>query len=137
MGGKIFGGNDPSPAKLRFFINEIQIGDDFTTTATDGVWSQFSTKWNSGANTSATIRIVDMNLKYDGNDFSLDDLSFSSLCTDVAVKPYTFTAGTPAKATEVNANFDTLYQQINALNCQVQALKEIVCKDHPTADICK
>ncbi len=42
----------------------------------------------------------------------------------------TFTAGTPAKAAEVNANFD-------ALNCQIQALKAIVCQDHPTADICK
>jgi hypothetical protein len=36
----------------------------------------------------------------------------------------------PAKAAAVNANFD-------ALNCQIQALKAIVCQDHPTADICK
>ena len=42
----------------------------------------------------------------------------------------TFTAGTPAKATEVNANFDKL-------NCQIQALKAIVCQDHPTASICQ
>jgi hypothetical protein len=42
----------------------------------------------------------------------------------------TFTAGTSAKAAEVNANFD-------ALNCQIQALKTIVCQDHPTADVCK
>ena len=47
-----------------------------------------------------------------------------------STKVVTFTAGTPAKAAEVNANFD-------ALNCQIQALKSIVCQDHPTADICK
>jgi len=42
----------------------------------------------------------------------------------------TFTAGTPAKAADVNANFD-------AHNCQIQALKAIVCQDHPTASICQ
>ncbi len=52
----------------------------------------------------------------------------------------TFTAGTHAKAAEVNANFDALNCQIQVLNSQVQALqglKAIVCQDHPTADICK
>lgn len=48
-------------------------------------------------------------------------------CSNDVVK---FTSGTPAKATDVNANFD-------ALNCQIQALKAIVCQDHPTADVCK
>jgi hypothetical protein len=48
----------------------------------------------------------------------------------IVVKPYTFTSGTPAKAAEVNANFDTLYQQINVL-------KAIVCTDHPTTIGCK
>ncbi len=41
-----------------------------------------------------------------------------------------FTSGTPAKAAEVNANFDTL-------NCQIQAMKAIICMDHPTASICQ
>ena len=45
----------------------------------------------------------------------------------------TFTAGTPAKAAEVNANFDSLSCQIQAL----QALKAIVCQDHPTASVCQ
>ena len=60
-----------------------------------------------------------------------------SVCTSIAVKPHTFTTGTPAKAAEVNADFDTLYQQINTQNCQLQALKAIVCQDHPTASVCQ
>ena len=48
-------------------------------------------------------------------------------CSNNLVK---FNSGTPAKATDVNANFD-------ALNCQIQALKAIICQDHPAADICK
>jgi len=61
----------------------------------------------------------------------------NSVCTDTAVKPYTFTTGSSAKAAEVNADFDTLYQQINTQNCQIQALKAIVCQDHPTASVCQ
>ncbi len=48
-------------------------------------------------------------------------------CSSEVVK---FTAGTPAKAADVNANFD-------ALNCQIQAMKAIICQDHPTASICQ
>ena len=59
------------------------------------------------------------------------------VCPDVAVKPYTFIYGTPAKAGEVNADFDMLYQQINTQNCQIQALKAIVCKNEPTASVCQ
>jgi hypothetical protein len=55
---------------------------------------------------------------------------YSEISPSVVVKPYTFTTGTPAKAAEVNADFDVLYTRINALNA-------IVCQDHPTASICQ
>ena len=61
----------------------------------------------------------------------------NSVCADIVVKPHTFTTGTPAKAAEVNADIDTLYQQINTQNCQIQALKAIVCKNEPTASVCQ
>jgi hypothetical protein len=55
---------------------------------------------------------------------------YSGMSPSIVVKPYTFTTGTPAKAAEVNADFDVLYTRINALNA-------IVCQDHPTASICQ
>ncbi|MEI6260971.1 MAG: LamG domain-containing protein [Deltaproteobacteria bacterium] len=55
---------------------------------------------------------------------------YSGASPSVIVKPYTFTSGTPAKAAEVNADLDILYQQINVL-------RTIVCADHPTANGCQ
>ena len=35
------------------------------------------------------------------------------------LKPYTFTAGTKARASEVNANFDALYTEVNSLESRI------------------
>jgi hypothetical protein len=79
--GKVGGdlvGVDPSPARLRFFINGFQVGQDFPVASQNGQWLQFVTSWQSESNTSATIVIVDVNVDAFGNDFSLDDLSLQA-----------------------------------------------------------
>jgi hypothetical protein len=43
---------------------------------TDGSWQRRSFEWNSGAHTSATLRIVDLNTSGPYNDLAIDDLSF-------------------------------------------------------------
>lgn len=63
-----------SPAQLSFQINGIEVGS-FTPSITPGQWEQFSTIWNVGSNTSATLTIVDQNLDFIGNDFVLDDIA--------------------------------------------------------------
>ena len=73
---------DPSPARLRFLINGVPIGSDFTTPAQNGQWSQFSAPWNSGPGGSTTLQIVDTNIEPVGNDFTLDDLSFTPRVSD-------------------------------------------------------
>jgi hypothetical protein len=48
--------------------------------STGADWVQFSSPWNSGTNTTATLSIIDTNGNYDasGDDFALDDISFST-----------------------------------------------------------
>jgi len=48
----------------------------------------------------------------------------------VVEKPHTFSAGTPARASEVNENFDRAYEHI-------QKLLDVVCKYHPTEPLCQ
>ena len=69
----------PNPAQLSFSINGTDIGTPITASATNCVWTQFYTTWNSGNNTTASIAIVNKNTFVQGNDFALDDISFASV----------------------------------------------------------
>ena len=66
---------------LQFQINGILLGSPYVFGPTVGVWSQFSSTWNSGSSTSATICINDQQTAAIGNDFALDDISFRKYCT--------------------------------------------------------
>jgi gliding motility-associated-like protein len=67
----------PNPAQLSFSINGGTLGNLITASLPTCTWTQFYTTWNSGNNTSATISIVNKNTFVQGNDFALDDISFS------------------------------------------------------------
>ena len=71
-------------ARLQFSINGQTIGSIFTAPSTTAQWQQFYQIWNSGNATTATIRILNQNTVNSGNDFALDDISFSPMytCTD-------------------------------------------------------
>ena len=66
-----------SPAILQFSINGVQLGTAFTAPAFINFWQEFNDSWYSGVNTSATICIVNQNTNLGGNDFGLDDITFS------------------------------------------------------------
>ena len=90
--------NPASPAKLQFEINGIPVGTfadlDLAPKPTDesqvdlSNWVRFYSNptWNSGANTTAIIRIINLNTTAGGNDFGLDDISFGTL----SPVPFTF-----------------------------------------------
>ena len=72
---------------LQFSINGNQIGSEITLSTSSGQWQQFIAIWNSGANNSAAISVVDDNpngYTY-GNDFALDDFSFSQMTPSLSV----------------------------------------------------
>ncbi len=68
-------------AQLQFSINGSLLGSTFIAPATLCTWQQFYTVWNSGVNTTANICVVNQNTNAGANDFALDDISFSPLCT--------------------------------------------------------
>ncbi len=72
-----------SPAVLQFSINGQMLGNPFNLTSTTCSWNQFYEIWNSGTTTEATICIVNQNTQLNGNDFALDDISFSPMCTGI------------------------------------------------------
>lgn len=69
-----------NPAILQFSINGQLLGSPFNASSTICEWNQFYEIWNSQHNTIASICIVNMNTAISGNDFALDDISFSPLC---------------------------------------------------------
>ena len=72
-----------NPAILQLKINGVDIGSKCKAPTSLYNWKQFSVVWNSGANTSADICLVDLNTIGYGNDFGLDDISFRSSDTKV------------------------------------------------------
>lgn len=66
-----------SPASLQFRVNGVALGTQFNLTSTTCLWQQFSTNWNSGAATTASVCIITLNPVFSGNDFAVDDIVFS------------------------------------------------------------
>jgi len=66
-----------NPSILQFSINGHPMGNLLTANVNFCIWDQFYTVWNSGSSTTAVISIVNQNTIFSGNDFALDDISFS------------------------------------------------------------
>ena len=70
-------------AHLQFSINGVTIGNIFNASSTTAEWNRFYQIWNSGNSTVATITILNQCTATSGNDFALDDISFSPMYTCV------------------------------------------------------
>src|SRR6185437_11105229 len=76
-----------SPASLQTSFNGSTAGITGTnpfsapSSAACGNWTQVTETWSTGANTSVTIAITDVNTAAIGNDFALDDISFTTAAT--------------------------------------------------------
>ncbi len=70
-----------NPAIMDFQVNGQSLGTPLLASSTTCEWDQFYATWNSGAQTTATICIINQQLALDGNDFALDDIEFAPLCS--------------------------------------------------------
>lgn len=87
--------NDPNVANLQFYVNGVAIGSVFSTSPTGCLWQEYNDIWNSGAQTTATVCIVNQNTSGGGNDFCLDDIQFGPICS--AVDTLVVTIETPVQ----------------------------------------
>lgn len=70
-----------NPAVLQFTINGVPVGNPLQAAPGTCNWNQFYSAWNSGPATTATLCITNQNTSLSGNDFALDDISFTPFCT--------------------------------------------------------
>ncbi len=79
-----------NPALLQFDINGVNVGASQQLVAADGIWYSYTFTWASGA-TSGPVVISIENITVtgcgNGNDFAIDDVSFSAGCQFGAVGP--------------------------------------------------
>lgn len=107
-----------NPAVMNFSVNGQNLGTPLLATATTCEWLEFYALWNSGSASSATICINNQNLLGDGNDFALDDITFSPMCaftdsvhvTILPAAPQIVLSGggalCPGATAEINAQLD-------------------------------
>ena len=97
-----------NPGSIRLSINNAQQGADIDLPATPGQWESFTIVWNSSTNTSAVLAISDDNLTSFGNDFALDDLSFSTGAT-APVTASIYSAAEIDWPAQTNVNYQVQY----------------------------
>ncbi|MEO1261151.1 MAG: gliding motility-associated C-terminal domain-containing protein [Bacteroidota bacterium] len=72
---------DPNgPCEIQFNINGSPLGAGNLALSATCTWLNFYEPWNSGAITTATICIEDLNTAVPGNDFAIDDIVFAPVC---------------------------------------------------------
>ncbi|WP_299103244.1 LamG-like jellyroll fold domain-containing protein [uncultured Winogradskyella sp.] len=82
--------SDPSnaslnPCDLRFRINGTEVGPTLDLVTGNSDWERIYGTWNSGANTTAILEIVNINSAAQGNNFGIDDVSFATLSTFITL----------------------------------------------------
>lgn len=77
----VYSGN---PGKIKLLVNGAT--QSFTQLAsTTCAWQQICGVWNSGAATTANLKIIDEDLNPGGNDLAIDDVSFTAISTPCTI----------------------------------------------------
>ncbi|MEM9837164.1 MAG: hypothetical protein AAF828_11715, partial [Bacteroidota bacterium] len=73
-----------SPTELQFTINGEQIGNSLSAPFSNCSWERFSGDWFNQFSTTATLCILNLNTSLNGNDFAIDNISFTESCVEEA-----------------------------------------------------
>jgi gliding motility-associated-like protein len=92
-----------STAVIEFDINGVSVGTG-NAPATVNTWVPFQTTWFSGANTTASICIIDQNTIGGGNDFGIDNISFKTCLSCIQTIPFTITEPTAITLSTTQTN---------------------------------
>ncbi|MFA7082816.1 MAG: gliding motility-associated C-terminal domain-containing protein, partial [Bacteroidales bacterium] len=65
---------------FEFSVNGSSLGSPITVGTPCCSWTKFHKFWNSGNNTTATIKVVNLNTSSAGNDFAFDNVAFRKIC---------------------------------------------------------
>ncbi|WP_298118837.1 lamin tail domain-containing protein, partial [Flavobacterium sp.] len=95
----------PNPANIEVTINGASIGIALAPSTTCG-WVQRTYTWNSGASTTAQICMYDRVITSSGNDFAIDDISFSAPITCTLSEDIVVTVN-PSLTTTVSCGVST------------------------------
>ncbi|MFZ9846941.1 MAG: hypothetical protein ACO3EE_02170 [Flavobacteriales bacterium] len=66
---------------MQIKINNVNVGAQVSLTGTECSWKNITGTWASGVSVSAQVCIYDNNIVSNGNDFGLDDISFTTADT--------------------------------------------------------
>ena len=72
-----------NPAQLVFQIAGIAVGNTIQVDCHDHKWVQFFTSWKAPATATINLTIQDVLAQSNGNDFGLDDISFTTGCGSI------------------------------------------------------
>jgi gliding motility-associated-like protein len=72
--------NTTATSDLQLYINNVPISAIVPTNPAACIWTENTGFWNSGANTSAILSIVNQSVVGSGNDFAIDDIFFAPIC---------------------------------------------------------
>jgi len=73
-----------SLAQLEFSIDNVIVSPNFSPSLPVGTWTKFNTNWTASSTGNVDIKIIDNNTQFTGNDYGIDDISFSAVCTGTA-----------------------------------------------------
>uniref|UniRef100_UPI00375149AB beta strand repeat-containing protein n=1 Tax=Flavobacterium sp. TaxID=239 RepID=UPI00375149AB len=103
----------PNPASIETLINGTSQGIGAAPTAiTCGNWTQYTYTWNSGASTTAILCLYDRTTTVAGNDFAIDDITFTTSVTcllskNIVITPVALPTATISGTTSICPNGTT------------------------------